>query len=208
MASPKKADVLPKNFPATPTRFPLPMFRLLLDAAARYLFEGERREALLTAQIPLDVLTGTGDPALNVAHVAVFMQELAVITGPEKAVAFGRDAFTKMTSLVSRPTLTPTQRAVSSSDKLFLRVREAAATLNRLTGSDFIVKWHGGAEADIFEDSGQHCYGYTGDQPACATLTGYVDEAAAYLAGVKMQIIESECMVTGALACRWHCKLA
>jgi len=208
MATLKRAQVLPKNFPATPTRFPLPMFRLQLDAATRYLFEGERRETLLTAQIPLDVLTGASDPALNVAQVAVFIQELALITGPEKAIAFGHDAFAKMSSLVTRPTLPPTQRAVSTSDKLFLRVREAAATLNRLTGSNFIVKWHGGAEADIFEDTGQHCYGYTGDQPACATLTGYIDEAAAYLAGVKMQIVESECMVTGALACRWHCKLA
>lgn len=208
MPSLKKADVLPKNYPPTPVRFPLPMFRLQLEAAARYLFEGERREALLAAGIPLDVLTGASDPAVNVAQISMFMQALVALTGPEKATAFGREAFHKMAALIPRPTLTPAQRAVSSSDKLFLRVREAAATLNRLTSSNFIVKWHGGAEADIFEDSGQHCYGYVGDQLACATLTGYLDEAAAHLASVKMQIIESECMVTGALACRWHCKLA
>ncbi|MHB8630071.1 MAG: hypothetical protein ACYDBJ_27990 [Aggregatilineales bacterium] len=208
MASLKRADILPKNYPPTPVRFPLPMFRLQLEAAARYLFEGERREALLAAQIPLDVLTGTGDPALNVAQIAVFMQALTALIGPDKATDFGHEAFQKMTTLVPRPTLTPAQRSVSSSDKLFLRVREAAATLNRLTSSNFIVKWHGGAEADIFEDTGQHCYGYAGDQLACATLTGYLYEAAAHLASVKMQIIESECMVTGALACRWHCKLA
>ena len=71
-----------------------------------------------------------------------------------------------------------------------------------------MAKWHGGAEANIFEDSGKHCYGYTGSDLACATLTGYLCEAAVYLSGVKMDVVESQCMVTGALACRWHCKSA
>jgi len=191
-----------------PVRYPLPLFRQQLQVANSYLFEGERREALLAANIPLDVLTGLSDPAINVAQIAVFVQELRMLIGQPKALQFGHDAFLGMASLLSKPSLSPLVRAVSDSDKLFLRVREAASALNRQTGSNFIVKWHGGAEADIFEDSGQHCYGYTGGDLACATLTGYLCEAAVYLSGVKMDVVESECMVNGALACRWHCKLA
>jgi hypothetical protein len=204
----KTATSLPKNYPPTPVRYPLPLFRQQLAVADRYLFEGERREALLAANIPLDVLTGASDPALNVAQVAVFMQQVRLLIGQSKAIQFGHDAFLGMATQISKPALSPLARAVSDSDKLFLRVREAASALNRQTGSNFMVKWHGGAEADIFEDSGQHCYGYAGGDLACATLTGYLCEAVVYLSSVKMDVVESECMVNGALACRWHCKLA
>ncbi len=203
----KKAVQLPRNYPAQPARYPLSMFRLQLLAAARYLFEGELREALTLANIPLDALTNGSDPALNVAQVAAFMQELKEIVGDEKALQFGREAFLKVAPSLSRPTLPPVNRAVSSSDKLFLRIRESFAALNRQCGSNFLVKWHGGAECDIFEDSGQHCYGYAGQSMACQTLTGYLQEASGYLSNVKMTVVESECMVTGALACRWHCNL-
>ncbi len=204
----KKSAQLPKNYPAVPARYPLAMFRLQLETASRYLYEGEVKEALTTAMIPLDALTGAGDPALNVAQVACFMQELRSTIGAEKALLFGRDAFAKTAPLIPKSTLPPLPRAVSTSDKLFLRVREAMALLNKQIGSNFIVKWHGGVESDIFEDSGQHCYGYIGKELACTTLTGYLQEAITQLSGVKMTIIESECMATGALACRWHCQLA
>jgi len=206
MSYPRRAEALPRNYPVVPARYPLPMFRLQFEAAGRYLYESERREALLAAQIPPEALSGSAELTINVSHVAIFVQELTVLCGSDKARTFGREAFQKNVSLVPRPALTTPQRAVSESDRLFLRVREAAATLNRLTGSNFMVKWHGGAEADIFEDTGQHCYGYICDQLACVALTGYLSEAVAYLAGVKMQIVESECMALGALACRWHCK--
>ncbi|GEM_PF-1098454 len=205
----QKADPLPKNYPATPMRSSLPFFRAQLDTAGRYLFEGELKEALGTAGIPLAVLsTAPYDFPLTVAHVANFMQELKQIIGPEKALSFGGESFLKVSTLLVKPALPPLPRGVSSSDKLFLRVRESIAMLNRQSASNFIVKWHGGAESDIFEDTAQHCYGYSAHKVSCETLTGFLQEAIHSLAGVQMIITESECMTLGALACRWHCRLA
>lgn len=70
----RKPTQLPKNYAPVPVRYPLPIFRLQLEAAARYLFQSELKEALTAAAIPLDVLTGAGDPALTVAQVACFIQ--------------------------------------------------------------------------------------------------------------------------------------
>jgi hypothetical protein len=209
MAAVSKAAQVPKNYPTTPSRYPLNIFRLQVDAARRYLFDGELKEALTSAAIPLDVLTGAGEPVINVAQVSHFTQELRGMVGDEQAARYGREAFQHVSPLFPRATASTSHgRSVSSSDKFFLKVRDAMATLNKTIGSNFIVKWHGGAEADLFEDTAQHCYGFVGKGLACYTLTGYLEEAIIYLSGVKMSIVESECMANGALACRWHCRLA
>ena len=208
MPFPRKPDQVPKNYPPVPVRYPLALFRLQLDAAKRYLFEGEIKDILTSAMIPLDVLTLASDPVLNVSQIACFMQELREVIGSEKAVQFGHEAFTRSATALSRLALPSVPRSVSSEDKLFLRVREAMAGLNRQCGSNLIVKWHGGAEADIFEDTGQHCYGFVAKEVVCQTMTGYLQESIQVLAGVRMNLLESECMVTGSLACRWHCTLA
>jgi hypothetical protein len=204
-----KAAQVPKNFPTTPARYPLNIFRLQVDAARRYLFEGELKEALTKASIPLDVLTGAGEPVINVAQVSEFTQELREMVGDEQAQRYGREAFQHVSPLLPRASgSTSAGRSVSSSDKLFLKVRDAMAVLNKTIGANFIVKWHGGAEADIFEDTALHCYGYTGKGLACCSMTGFLEESIIYLSGVKMTIAESECMANGALSCRWHCRLA
>lgn len=204
-----KATPLPKNFPSIPARYPIALFRLQLDAAKRYMYEGELKEILKTAQIPLDVLSGVGEPILNVSQIAHFMQELRMMVGDDSAQRYGREAFQHVSPLFPRaPGSTSAGRSVSSSDKLFLRLRDAMAVLNKTSGSNFIVKWHGGAEADIFEDTAQNCYGFQGKGVTCATMTGFLEEAIVYLSGVKMNIHESECMANGSLSCRWHCNLS
>lgn len=204
-----KAAQVPKNYPATPARYPLNIFRLQVEAAKRYLFEGELKEALTNATIPLDVLTGAGEPVINVSQISQFVQELREMVGDEQAIRYGREAFQHVSPLLPRASgSTSAGRSVSSSDKLFLKVRDSMAVLNKTVSADFIVKWHGGAEADIFEDTAQHCYGFAGKGMACFTMTGFLEEAIIYLSGVKMTIHESECMANGALACRWHCRLS
>ena len=115
----KSAAALPKNYPPMPVRYPLPLFRQQLEVANRYLFEGERREVPLAADIPLDVLSGVGDPVVNVAQIAVFMQQLLVLIGKGKSIQFGHEAFTSMASQIPKPSLSPLPRAVSSFDKFF-----------------------------------------------------------------------------------------
>ncbi len=115
----KSAAALPNNYPPMPVRYPLPLFRQQLEAANRYLFDGERREALLAANIPLNVLSGVGDPAVNVAQIAVFMQQLRVLIGQSKSIQFGHEAFTRVASQIPKPSLSPLPRAVSSFDKFF-----------------------------------------------------------------------------------------
>ncbi len=207
MSESHKAGTLPTNFPTPPARHSLALFRLQLDAATRYLFEGEIRELLTDAGIPLDVLTRGSDPALNVAQVAGFMQAVRGLIGSEKAFSFGHESFLKVLPTLARPSLPPLARTISTSDKLFLRMRDAMAVLNRQFDTNFLTKWHGGAEADIFEDSGLHCYGHICTGTACETATGFLAETIAQLAGIKMTLAESECMAMGALSCRWHCKL-
>lgn len=204
-----RATQVPKNFPVTPARYPLPLFRLEVEATRRYMFEGEIKDALTQASIPLDVLTGAGEPVVNNAQVAHFMQQLREVVGDdEKTALYGREAFQKVSPLMPRLSGGNNSRSVSSSDKLFLRVREAIAVINKQYSCNYIIKWHGGAEADIFEDTGRHCYGYAGGGLACATITGFLEEGILYLSGIRMAVIESECMANGALACRWHCRLA
>jgi hypothetical protein len=185
------------------------LFRLQVDAARRYLFDTELKEALEEAAIPLDVLniTGTQQP-LTVAQVAIFSQVLRDITGDDKAVEYGHEAFIRCTSLIPRAAnLPPVLRAVSSADKLFLRIREAMANFNRKTGQNVMVKWHGGAESDIFDDTAQACYGYIADAAICYTMTGFLEEAINNLSGVKVKLTEVECMARGAGSCRWHAAL-
>ena len=207
---PSRPNALPRNFPAIPGNYSDALFRLQIETARRYLFETELKEVLELSEIPLEILQpDSGDIALTVYQIACFMQHLRVITGDVKAVAFGRDAFEGCTSLIGRTAnVSPLLRAVSSADKLFLRVRDAMNGLNRQVGTNVLVKWHGGAESELFEDTGQHCYGYHHDAPICHTLTGFLEESIVYLSGVKVTLHETECMAHGALTCRWHCELA
>ncbi len=82
------------------------------------------------------------------------------------------------------------------------------ATFNRQMDTNVIVKWHGGAESELFNDSAWSCYGYVSDEPICLVTTGFLEEAVAHLSGVKVVLQERECMAKGALTCRWHCALA
>ena len=89
------------------------------------------RDLLVDAGIPLDVLTHGSDPALNVGQIAGFMQATRELVGSEKAFSFGHEAFVKVLPTLTRPSLPPLARTVSTSDKLFLRMREAMAVINR-----------------------------------------------------------------------------
>jgi hypothetical protein len=180
---------------------------LQLSTASRYLFETELKELLELAEIPRAVIESASDDGLTVAQVSRFYQELKAICGEDKAVAFGRDAFQDCTSLIQRANVPALGRAVSSADKIFLRIRDAMAVFNRHTGMNVLVKWHGGAESDLFEDTAQQCYGYESDEPICHSLTGFLEEGIHYLSGVEVRMTEIECMARGALACRWHCAL-
>jgi hypothetical protein len=204
-----RPSVLPKNFPERATAYPLPLFRLQVEAARRYLFENELKECLTAASIPLEILgMAEVEIALTILHVAKFMQNLKQFVGDEKALAYGHEALSKATAVIPKPTIQqPILRGVSPADKAFLRVREALAVLNRQLNTDIIIKRHGDTEADIFEDSGLHCYGFVAEAPACQTLTGFFEEAILYLSGSKVKLVETECMALGALACRWHCYL-
>jgi hypothetical protein len=186
------------------------LFRLQIQAARRYLFDTELKELLEECGIPLEVADPTGPAvALTVADCSVFMQGLKQVAGEDKAVPFGRDAFNNCTSIIVRSgNLPPILRAVSSADKLFLRVRDAMSAFNRKVGSNILVKWHGGAESELFDDTAQHCYGYTAAEPICETMTGFLEAAILYLSGVKVAVQETECMAKGAFSCRWHCTLA
>jgi hypothetical protein len=181
-----------------------------VEAARRYLFETELRELLEEAQIPEEAMNSSGDSfPLSVAQVAVFNQGLSYISGEDKAIAYGREAFQKCTAIIARGTnIPPVLRAVSSADKLFLRIRESMANFNRQMDTNVIVKWHGGAESEVFSDSAWSCYGYVSSQPICLVTTGFLEEAISHLSGVKVVMEERECMAKGALTCRWHCALA
>jgi hypothetical protein len=207
---PSRPNALPRNFPVIPGGYSDALFRLQIETARRYLFETELKEVLEQAQVPLEILEPeSSEVALDVYQIACFMQQLRVITGDVKAAAYGRDAFDNCTSLITRSgNVSPLLRAVSSADKLFLRIRDAMNGLNRQVGTNVLVKWHGGAESDLFEDTGQHCYGYHHDAPICQTLTGFLEQSIVYLSGVRVTLVETECMASGALTCRWHCVLA
>jgi hypothetical protein len=209
MASASRTNTVPKNYPPTPADYPLVMFRPQIEAAKRYLFEGELKEVLEQSGLPLEVLDPESEFDLNVAHVACFVQNLKLVAGEDKGEGYGRDAFKKTTPLFARGTGTlPVLRAVSAADKVFLRIRDAMSIYNRQFGANVIVKWHGGAQCDLFEDCAQHCYGFVAEEPICQTMTGFLEEAISSLSGVKVTLTESECMARGALACRWHCALA
>jgi hypothetical protein len=211
MATSSRPKTVPKNYPVKPADYPFGMFRPLLETAQRYLFENELKEVLQDCGLPLDVLNpSVNDFSLTVAHVACFVQGLKEFTGDEKAIPYGRDAFRRAAPLFPRGVVgvTSTLRSVSANDKLFLRIRDAMSSYNRQFGANVMVKWHGGAESDLFEDTGQHCYGFSSDQMICQTLTGFLEEAIAELSGVKVALAERDCMARGALACRWHCALA
>ncbi|HLY26012.1 MAG TPA: hypothetical protein VKQ72_06715 [Aggregatilineales bacterium] len=207
-SSPVRPDTLPDNFPDPPALYPSALFRLQLVTAGRYLFESELKELLELAEIPRGAIESpSDDDGLNVAHVSRFYQELKLICGEDKAIAFGHDAFQDCTSLIPRANTPALARAVSSADKMFLRIRDAMSGFNRRTGMNVLVKWHGGAESDLFEDTAQQCYGYVAELPICHSLTGFLEEGIHYLSGVEVNLTEIECMARGALACRWHCAL-
>src|SRR5215471_11300708 len=130
---PIRPNALPRNFPVIPVGYSDVLFRLQMETARRYLFETELKEVLEKAQIPLEILEPeSAEVALDAYQIACFMQQLRVITGDVKAVAYGRDAFDNCTSLITRTAnVSPLLRAVSSADKLFLRVRDAMNGLNR-----------------------------------------------------------------------------
>lgn len=197
---------LPANYPPMPAVYPLALFRPQVDAAQRYLFGSELKEVLETAGLPTNLLTLTTTQPLiiNVAQIACFMQELKQIAGEDKAPDYGREAFQKVAALLSRTMTANILRAVSPTDKAFLRIRDAMSGFSRQSGANILVKWHGGKECDLFEDTGQHCYGYTSDDFVCQTMTGFLQEAIASLSGVRIALTECDCMAKGALACRWH----
>ncbi len=213
MAAYSKPKAIPTNYPPKPVEYPMAAFRALLETAQRYLFESELKEVLQDCQIPADVLKPTSpDLHLTVAEIAGFVQGLKTFMGDDKGIPYGRDAFHKAAALVNRgaPNVAPALRAVSSQDKQFLRIRDAMSGFNRYFGANVLVKWHGGIDSDLFEDTGQHCYGFTADseEMICQTLTGFLEEAIVSMSGVKVVLTEAECMARGALACRWHCALA
>ncbi len=200
---------LPTNYPAQPAPFPSRLFRLQVEAAQRYLFETELKEALeaiglIFAEVIQPNWTGQ---LVHVGQVARFMQGLRAIVQDEKARTYGTEALRKSMPALPRPSGAQERRRVSSADKTFLRIREVMAMLNAEAGASYLVKWHGGADCDVFEDSGQHCYGYLSESPACHTMTGYLEEAIRQFAGLQVRIEETECMALGGLACRWHCHL-
>ncbi len=211
MATATRPKTVPKNFPPAPASYPVAMFRPQIDAARRYLFESELKEVLEMSGLPLTLLDpDVGDIPVTVAHVAAFVQGLKEVTGEEQARAYGRDAFKRTVPLLARGStgLPPILRAVSAVDKLFLRIRDVMSVYNRAFDANILVKWHGGAESQLFEDTAQHCYGFTSDVPICQTMTGFLEEAINSLSGIKVTMVESDCMAKGALACRWHCELA
>src|SRR5215510_5813534 len=204
-----RPKILPDNFPKSPTAYPVNLFRLQVDAAKRYLFEPELIEVLNAASLSHDLMNATGSYiAISVAQVSIFMQELKAIVGEDKAHDYGRESFMRVAPLIPTPNpISPMSRAVSSIDKLFLRIRDSMAGFNRQIGASVLVKWHGGQESDLFEDTAQHCYGYSWDTPACQTQTGFLQSAIGYLSGIQVELTETECMATGALTCRWKCVL-
>ena len=209
MAVVSRPNTLPDNYPATPASYPIGMFRLQVEAAKRYLFESELKEILEAADLPPNLLdTGNNEARLNVAQMACFFQGMRAVIGDTKAVEYGQDAFKRLMPVLSRTTTSNLLRPVSSVDKQFLRIRDAISGYNQRVGANFLVKWHGGAECDLFEDTGQHCYGFTSDELICPTMIGFLQQAIGGLSGIKVLLDESECMATGALACRWHCRLA
>ncbi len=195
---------LPANYPPTPADYPFTLFRLQVEAAQRYLFGSELKEVLETAGLPTNLLTTPQPFVINVAQVACFMQELKKIAGDDKAVDYGREAFQKAAAIFPRTASGNMLRSVSATDRAFLRIRDAMAGLSRQSGANMLVKWHGGKECDLFEDTGQHCYGFTCDDLVCQTMTGFLEEAITILSGVKIALTECDCMAKGALACRWH----
>ncbi len=195
---------VPANYPSTPAAYPLFLFRPQVEAAQRYLFGSELKEVLEAAGLPANLLTARQSITLDVSQIACFMQELKKIAGEDKAPAYGREAFKKVGALLARTMTANVLRAVSPPDKAFLRVRDAMFGFSRQSGANIIVKWHGGKECDLFEDTGQHCYGYASDDFVCQTMTGFLQEAIVSLSGVKIALTECDCMAKGALACRWH----
>src|SRR5690349_17287262 len=102
-AIPTRPDATPRNYPADPPPYPDSIFRLEVEAARRYLFETELKELLEEAQIPDEAMNPGGDPfALSVAQVAVFNQGLRSISGDDRAIAYGREAFQKATAIIAR----------------------------------------------------------------------------------------------------------
>jgi hypothetical protein len=209
MTSASRAKTVPKNYPPTPADYPLAMFRPQIEAAKRYLFESELKEVMEQSGLPVELIDSDSDFRLTVAHIACFVQNLKTFAGEDKGEGYGRDAFKKTAPLFVRGTGTmQVLRAVSAADKVFLRIRDAMSVYNRQFGANVIVKWHGGAQCDLFEDCAQHCYGFVADEPICQTMTGFLMEGISSLSGVKVNLTEAECMARGALACRWHCTLA
>jgi hypothetical protein len=209
--NPYRPNTLPKNFSSSPANYPSGLFRLQLSAARRYLFDGELKEVMDAASLSPDFLNPIGaDLPLTVAQVSIFVQGIKGITGDDRALEYGREAFTKVVSLIPRGqnySNIGLLRTISDKNKLFLRIRESMFSFNKQVGSNVLVKWHGGEESELFEDTGQHCYGYKFGAPCCHTLTGFLESAILHMSGLKVELIERECMATGGLACRWHCHL-
>src|SRR5258708_329480 len=209
MAKLSRPGTLPKNYKAIPAPYPDLLFRVQMDAARRYLFDGELKELLEASQIPLKILESGVEPVgITVQHYAAFAQGLREICDDDKALSYGHDAFNRCATLMQRPGAgSPLLRAVSSADKLFLKIKDSLVTFNRYIGTDVIAKWHGGAECDMFDDTAQACYGYTSDEPICMTMSGFLEAGSQTIAGVKIKATEVECMAKGAPTCRWHCTL-
>src|SRR5262245_51696510 len=99
MASASRTNTVPKNYPPTPADYPLVMFRPQIEAARRYLFDGELKEVMEQSGLPLELIDPDSDFNLNVGHIAYFVQSLKIVAGEDKGEDYGRDAFKKTTAL-------------------------------------------------------------------------------------------------------------
>jgi hypothetical protein len=208
-ASPYRPNTLPRNFATIPASYPSGLFRLQLSAARHYLFDGELKEVMDVASLPSDLLNPTGPEArLSVAQIAIFIQTFKSITGEDRAVEYGREAFTKAAPLMARGSNgNPLLRAASDKNKLAARIRDGMTGFNKQCGANVTVKLVGDEDPEIFEDTGQHCYGFRAGTPCCQTFSGFLEAAIGHLVGIRIELTERECMATGAVACRWHCRL-
>lgn len=190
------AKPLPLQFPLQPAPLPTEFIDIHIQAAKRYLFETELKEALTQSEMSAN--------RRNVAGYSLFIQGIRDTVGVDKLKGYGRECFTKTTPFINRPSSQFLRAAVSNDDKIFVKIRDGMLGISKLIGVELIAKWHGGAQVDVFCDAGINCYGYTATMPICDVMTGFLEEAVHYYTGLNMHFQEVECMSQGAASCRWH----
>jgi len=186
----------PKHFAMTPAQLPSEFIDGHINAAKRYLFEGELKSALTDSGLVRD--------RPNVAAYSLFVQSMRDTIGEDKLGDYGHETFAKLTSFINKPSSQFLRAAVSSEDKIFVKIRDGMLGISHFTGVEFIAKWHGGAQTELFCDAGLNCYGYSASMPICDVMTGFLEEAVYYFTSHRMRYKEVECMAQGAMSCRWH----